>query len=269
MLASFQDNDTARRKVSYLASGGEKKIFSAAWRNGLPILLKGPTGCGKTRFVQSMAEELKRPLYTVACHEDLTAGDLVGRFLLRGGETVWEDGPLTRAVREGGLCYLDEIIEARADTTVVIHPLADHRRELNIERLGLMLTAPKEFMLILSYNPGYQSVLKDLKPSTRQRMISIELTFPKPEVEENIIIQETGIVADLARRLIHLAQAIRKLQHDGLPEAASTRTLISAALLIMDGVDLREAVEAAIMGPLTDDPVASRQLLEMVNIYMV
>lgn len=256
------------RQSSYLASGKEKDIFASAWRQGLPVLLKGPTGCGKTRFVQTMAEELRRPLFTVACHEDLTAGDLVGRFLLKGGETVWEDGPLTRAVREGGICYLDEVVEARADTTVVIHPLADHRRELNVERLGLKLVAPPEFMLVMSYNPGYQSVLKDLKPSTRQRMVSIELTFPGPEIEERILLQETGIDAEMARRLVRLGQAIRQLQHEGLPEAASTRTLVSTALLIKDGVSPRDAAEAALTGPLTDDPVAAKQLLEMMKVYM-
>lgn len=256
------------RQSSYLAGGKEKEIFAAAWRQGLPVLLKGPTGCGKTRFVQTMAEELKRPLFTVACHEDLTAGDLVGRFLLKGGETVWEDGPLTRAVREGGICYLDEVVEARADTTVVIHPLADHRRELNVERLGLKLVAPPEFMLVMSYNPGYQSVLKDLKPSTRQRMVSIELTFPGPEIEEKILLQETGIDAEMAKRLVRLGQAIRQLQHEGLPEAASTRTLVSTALLIKDGVSPQDAAEAALTGPLTDDPVAAKHLLEMMKVYM-
>ncbi len=263
-----QTKPVRNRDSSYLPAGGEKQIFASAWRQGLPILLKGPTGCGKTRFVQTMAAELGRPLYTVACHEDLTASDLVGRYLLKGGETVWEDGPMTRAVREGAICYLDEVVEARADTTVVIHPLADHRRELNIERLGVKLVAPPEFMLVMSYNPGYQSVLKDLKPSTRQRMVSIELQFPSAEIEQRILLQETGIDADTARRLVQLGQAIRKLQHEGLPEAASTRTLISTALLIKDGVPAMAAAEAALTGPLTDDPAASRHLLEMMKIYM-
>jgi nitric oxide reductase NorQ protein len=256
------------RKATYIATGDEKLIFAAAWRNGLPVLLKGPTGCGKTRFVQTMAEELQRPLITVACHEDLTAGDLVGRFLLKGGETVWEDGPLTRAVREGAICYLDEVVEARADTTVVIHPLADHRRELNVERLGQSLQAPPEFMLVMSYNPGYQSVLKDLKPSTRQRMIAIELGFPGAETETRILVQETGIDEASARRLVRLGQAIRELRQDGLPEVASTRTLVATALLIKDGVAPQLAAEAAICGALTDDPVAARQLLEMMKVYM-
>jgi nitric oxide reductase NorQ protein len=252
----------------YIASGQEKIVFKAAWENGLPVLLKGPTGCGKTRLVQAMAEELRRPLFTVACHEDLTAGDLVGRFLLRGGETVWEDGPLTRAVRQGGICYLDEIVEARADTTVVIHPLADHRRELNIERLGEALTAPPEFMLVLSYNPGYQSVLKDLKPSTRQRMIAIELNYPSADIEERVLIQEARIERELATRLVRLGQAIRALSLEGLPEGASTRTLISTARLIKSGVAPIVAADVAMAATLTDDPVAAKKLREMASVYM-
>jgi nitric oxide reductase NorQ protein len=254
--------------TSYIPSGHEKEVFHAAWLNGLPALLKGPTGCGKTKFVQTMAQELGRPLFTVACHEDLTAGDLVGRFLLRGGETVWEDGPLTRAVREGGICYLDEIVEARADTTVVIHPLSDHRRELNIERLGESLTAPKEFMLVISYNPGYQSVLKDLKPSTRQRMVAIELGYPSAEIEEKIVMQEAQVDVDTARRLVRLGQAIRALKHDGLQEGASTRTLITTAKLIKTGVSSVLAADAAIAGPLSDDPSLGHHLREMAKVFM-
>jgi nitric oxide reductase NorQ protein len=252
----------------YIPAGQEQEVFRASWANGLPVLLKGPTGCGKTRFVQSMAEALGRPLFTVACHEDLTAGDLVGRFLLRGGETVWEDGPLTRAVRQGGICYLDEIVEARADTTVVIHPLADHRRELNLERISESLLAPKEFMLVLSYNPGYQSVLKDLKPSTRQRMVAIELNYPNAATEARILVQEAQIDSELAQRLVRLGQAIRGLQQEGLPEGASTRTLIATARLIKSGIAPLLAAEVAIAGPLSDDPVASKNLREMAKVYM-
>jgi nitric oxide reductase NorQ protein len=252
----------------YIASGAEKIVFKAAWDNQLPVLLKGPTGCGKTRLVQTMADELGLSLFTVACHEDLTAGDLVGRFLLRGGETVWEDGPLTRAVRQGGICYLDEIVEARADTTVVIHPLADHRRELNIERLGESLTAPPAFMLVLSYNPGYQSVLKDLKPSTRQRMVAIELDYPGAEIEERVLMQEAGVERELAARLVRLGQAIRALEEEGMPEGASTRTLISTARLIKSGVAPDVAADVAMAAPLTDDPAAAKKLREMARIYM-
>jgi nitric oxide reductase NorQ protein len=257
------------RQAKYRASGREKEIFKAAWSSGLPVLLKGPTGCGKTRFVQAMAEELGRPLITVACHEDLTAGDLVGRFLLQGGDTKWIDGPLTRAVRQGAICYLDEIVEARADTTVVIHPLADHRRELNIERLGERLLAPAEFMLVVSYNPGYQSVLKDLKPSTRQRMVAIELIYPRPEIEVEILKSEGGIDTEVAERLVRIGQAIRRLDHEGLPEVASTRTLVSTALLIKAGIPLQQAAEASIAGALSDDPVATRQLIELVKAYVI
>lgn len=252
----------------YIPSGSEEAVFQAAWLNGLPVLLKGPTGCGKTKFVQTMAHDLGRPLHTVACHEDLTAGDLVGRFLLRGGETAWEDGPLTRAVRDGGICYLDEIVEARADTTVVIHPLADHRRELNIERLGETLTAPPEFMLVVSYNPGYQSVLKDLKPSTRQRMVAIELGYPSAEIEARIVMQEAQVEHELAHRLVRLGQATRALQHEGLPEGASTRTLISTAKLIRSGIAPADAAEMGITGPLSDDPATSSSLRALAKVYM-
>lgn len=254
--------------MTYIASGPEIDIFTAAAANGLPVLLKGPTGCGKTRFVQTMAERLGRPLFTVACHEDLTAGDLVGRFLLKGGDTVWEDGPLTRAVRAGGICYLDEIVEARADTTVVIHPLSDHRRELVIDRLGETLTAPPGFMLVMSYNPGYQSVLKDLKPSTRQRMVAIAMTWPDAATEARIVVQESGADPALADRLVRLGHAIRSLKHEGLAEGASSRSLISAARLIGSGVDPVTAAVVAIALPLTDDPTAEVSLRELAALYM-
>jgi len=254
--------------TNYIASGQEEEVFRAAWQNRLPLLLKGPTGCGKTKFVQSMARLLGRELITVACHEDLTAGDLIGRFLLDGVKTIWQDGPLTKAVREGAICYLDEIVEARADTTVVIHPLADHRRELNIERLGEMIAAPPEFMLVMSYNPGYQSVLKDLKPSTRQRMVALELTYPDAPVEERILMQEASAPPELASRLVRLGRAIRALPQDGLSDGASTRSLISAARLMAAGLASELAVNAAIIAPLSDDPVTSRNLAEMAKIYL-
>ena len=182
----------------YVPVGNEEHVFKAAFRQGLSVVLKGPTGCGKTRFVEAMAYDLERPLITVACHDDLTTADLVGRFLLRGGETEWVDGPLTRAVREGAICYLDEVVEARQDTTVVLHPLADHRRQLPIERLGITLDAAPGFCLVVSYNPGYQSVLKDLKDSTRQRMVAIEFGFPPADVEEKIVAHEAGIGHEVA-----------------------------------------------------------------------
>lgn len=252
----------------YQPVGNEERIFTAAHEQGLTVLLKGPTGCGKTRFVEAMAHDLGCPLVTVACHEDLTAADLVGRFLLKGGDTEWVDGPLTHAVRSGSICYLDEIVEARQDTTVVLHPLADHRRELPLERLGETLHASDGFGLVVSYNPGYQSVLKDLKDSTRQRMVSIELGFPPPEVEEKVVAHETGLDGARTAELVALAQAIRKLESSGLREVASTRVLIAAGQLVAAGVPPREAGISAIAGPLTDDPVLAAGLSEMVDAYL-
>ena len=257
-----------RTRPYYVPVGNEDKVFAAAHRQGLPILLKGPTGCGKTRFVESMAHDLQRPLITVACHDDLTAADLVGRYLLEGGDTVWKDGPLTRAVREGAICYLDEIVEARQDTTVVLHPLGDHRRQLPIDRLGVTLDAAPGFTLVVSYNPGYQSVLKDLKDSTRQRMVAIELDFPPPDVEEKVVAHEAGVDHETAAQLVQLGQVIRRLEHAGLREVASTRVLVAAGLLAGDGLDLRDAARAAIAGPLTDDPVVSAGLVQMIDAYL-
>lgn len=252
----------------YIPVSDETQVFEAAARAQLAVMLKGPTGCGKTRLVQHMAAHLGRPLFTVACHEDITAADLVGRYLLIGGETRWQDGPLTMAVRQGGICYLDEVVEARADTTVVLHPLADHRRQLHVERLGESLQAPPDFMLVVSYNPGYQSVLKDLKESTRQRMVAIELTFPPPEVERRILEQEAGAEPALARDLVKLATAIRQLDTEGLPEVASTRTLIGAARLVAQGMDRRRAARAAVALPLSDDAAVVRGLVEMIDTYL-
>jgi nitric oxide reductase NorQ protein len=252
----------------YHSIGGEEAIFTAAYRQGLALVLKGPTGCGKTRFVEAMAYDLGRPLITVACHDDLTTADLVGRFLLQGGETVWVDGPLTRAVREGAICYLDEVVEARQDTTVVLHPLADHRRQLPIERLGVTLDAAPGFGLVVSYNPGYQSVLKDLKDSTRQRMVAIEFDFPAADVEEGIVAHEAGADGATAAELVRFGQAIRRLETGGLREVASTRVLIAAGRLVVEGLTMREAARAAITGPLTDDRAVGNALNEMIEIYL-
>jgi len=252
----------------YLALGDEEQVFKAAFHQGLSILLKGPTGCGKTRFVEAMAHELGRPLITVACHDDLTTADLVGRFLLKGGETEWVDGPLTRAVREGAICYLDEVVEARKDTTVVLHPLADYRRQLPLERLGVTLDAAPGFGLVVSYNPGYQSVLKDLKDSTRQRMVAIEFGFPPAEVEEQIVAKEAGIGPEPAAQLVRLGQAIRRLETGGLREVASTRVLIAAGRLVNEGLTLTAAARAAIAGPLTDDRQDSTGLAKMIEVYL-
>jgi nitric oxide reductase NorQ protein len=252
----------------YKAVTNEEAIFKAAHRQGLALVLKGPTGCGKTRFVEAMAHDLERPLITVACHDDLTTADLVGRYLLRGDETVWVDGPLTRAVREGAICYLDEVVEARQDTTVVLHPLADHRRQLPIERLNITLDAAPGFGLVVSYNPGYQSVLKDLKDSTRQRMVAIEFGFPAADVEEGIVAHEAGVDGATAAELVRFAQAIRRLQIGGLREVASTRVLIAAGRLVVEGLSMREAALAAIAGPLTDDVAVGKALGEMIGVYM-
>ncbi|WP_067856777.1 CbbQ/NirQ/NorQ/GpvN family protein [Nocardia shimofusensis] len=249
----------------YRAVGDEVEVFRAAARRGLPVLLKGPTGCGKTRFVEAMAHELGRELITAAGHEDMTSADLVGRFLLKGGETVWVDGPLTRAVREGAICYLDEVVEARQDTTVVIHPLADHRRELPIDRLATTLRAAPGFQLVISYNPGYQSVLKSLKESTRQRFIAIELGFPPAETEIDVVAHEAGIDIGAASELVTLGNAIRTLDGSPLREVASTRLLILAGGLIGEGLSLRAAVQSAIVQTLSDDADVVRALGELVD----
>jgi len=254
-----------REKPYYLPQGDELDIARAAHANGLPLLLKGPTGCGKTRFMRHLAWELARPLVTVSCHDDLSTSDLVGRYLIKGGEAVWTDGPLTIAVRHGAICYLDEIVEARKDTTVVIHPLADDRRELPIEKRGEIVTAPPEFMLAVSFNPGYQSVLKDLKPSTRQRFVSIEFRYPEPSVEAVIVAHEARIGADLADRLVRLAGATRSLADAGLPEGASTRLLIQAGLLMNSGIAPRVACQAAIVESLTDDRELLASIVEIVH----
>jgi nitric oxide reductase NorQ protein len=249
----------------YMAASNEIDVFTESHRNRLPVLLKGPTGCGKTRFMEYMAWRLRRPLITVACHDDLTSGDLVGRYLIRGNETVWLDGPLARAVKVGALCYLDEIVEARKDTTVVIHPLADDRRILPIEKRGEVLTAVPEFMLIVSYNPGYQSIMKDLKPSTRQRFVALEFDYPKEEAETEIVAQESGVDRDSAAQLVRLGRMTRNLKEKGLDEGASTRLLIHAGKLMMSGIEPHKACRVAITYPLSDDPEMQISMDEMVK----
>ena len=249
----------------YLATGEELAIAEAAYREGAPLLLKGPTGCGKTRFMQYLAWRLQRPLVTVSCHDDLSTSDLVGRYLIRSGEAVWTDGPLTMAVRAGAICYLDEIVEARKDTTVVIHPLADDRRQLPIEKRGELLTAPSEFMLAVSYNPGYQSVLKDLKASTRQRFIALSFDYPDPEREVEIVYREGGLDRDQARLLVKLAGMTRALKDSGLAEGASTRLLIQTGKLMGCGIPVKIACRAAITEALTDDRELLAALDEMVS----
>ncbi|RVT81833.1 CbbQ/NirQ/NorQ/GpvN family protein [Rhodobacteraceae bacterium CCMM004] len=249
----------------YLPQGDECALFEAAARHDLPLLLKGPTGCGKTRFVAHMAARLGRPLYTVACHDDLTAADLVGRYLLKGGETVWVDGPLTRAVREGAICYLDEVVEARKDVTVVLHPLTDDRRILPIDRTGEELQAAPGFMLVASYNPGYQNILKTLKPSTRQRFLALEFGFPPPAREAEIVAAESGLPADRAAPLVRLAGKLRALKGQDLEEGVSTRLVVYAATLIAGGLPVERAIHTAMIEPLTDEEDVKRGLLDLVT----
>ncbi len=249
----------------YLPVGNEVGIFEAAYAAKLPVMLKGPTGCGKTRFVEHMAYKMGRPLITVACHEDLSSTDLVGRFLLEGEETVWHDGPLTAAVRAGAICYLDEVVEARKDTVVIIHPLTDDRRRLPVEKLGTVIQAPPEFMLVVSYNPGYQSILKDLKQSTRQRFVAMEFDYPETEAETKIVAKEGGIDEAMAKDLVTIGQKVRNLRGHGLEEGVSTRLLIYAAQMIAKGIEPVAAAETAIVSPITDDRELQRSIREIVT----
>ena len=252
----------------YEPQGNEIAIFEAAYRKRLPVMLKGPTGCGKTRFLEHMAFQLKRPLVTVSCHEDLTSSDLVGRFLLEGAETVWQDGPLTRAVKAGAICYLDEIVEARTDSTVVIHSLTDHRRKLTIEKKGMEIEAHEDFMLVISYNPGYQTVLKDLKPSTKQRFIAINFDFPPEDIERKIVVNEVpGIPAEIAHQLVAAGRKARLLKDHGLEEASSTRALVYAANMINAGLDPVAACQVAMINPITDDIELAEALMEIVQAH--
>lgn len=237
----------------YRSVGEEIALFDAAYAARLPVMLKGPTGCGKTRFIEHMAWRLRKPLVTVACHEDMTASDLVGRYLLDADGTVWHDGPLTIAAREGAICYLDEIVEARQDTTVVIHPLTDNRRILPLEKKNELIRAHPDFQLVISYNPGYQSVLKDLKESTKQRFSAIEFGYPDPETEAEIVAREAGIERAMARRLVEIGARSRNLKGRGLSEGASTRMLIHAGWMVALGINLAAACRVALILPITDD----------------
>ncbi|MGQ7248579.1 CbbQ/NirQ/NorQ/GpvN family protein [Halomonas sp. V046] len=238
----------------YESVGRECELFEHAYRQRLPLLLKGPTGCGKTRFVAHMAAKLGLPLHTVSCHDDLTASDLTGRYLLKGGETQWVDGPLTRAVREGGICYLDEVVEARKDVTVVLHPLTDDRRMLPLERTGETLEAPDNFMLVVSYNPGYQHILKTLKPSTRQRFVALSFDFPPFDAECDIVARESGLPRERCQALVSLAARLRAMKGQDLEEGVSTRLLIYCASLIAAGMPVMDAARATLLEPLSDDP---------------
>ncbi len=248
----------------YQAVAGEAELFERCWRARLPLMIKGPTGCGKSRFVEHMAARLNRPLVTVPCHDDTSAADLLGRWLVRGGDTVWQDGPVTRAVRGGALLYLDEIAEARPDVVVALHPLTDHRRRLHLDRHDEELAAPAEFMLVVSFNPGYQRGWKELKPSTRQRFVSLSFEYPAPALETAILLGETGIDEGTAKRLVRLGGKLRGLDELGLAEKASTRLLVDAAHLIRGGMAPRAACEAAICEPLSDEPDVLAALREVV-----
>ncbi|WP_330214657.1 CbbQ/NirQ/NorQ/GpvN family protein [Pseudomonas sp. AM8] len=251
----------------YQPLDNEQQLFEHAWRHHLPVLIKGPTGCGKTRFVQHMAHRLNLPLYTVACHDDLSAADLLGRHLIGTDGTWWQDGPLTRAVREGGICYLDEVVEARQDTAVVLHPIADERRELFLERTGEVLKAPSSFMLVVSYNPGYQNLLKGMKPSTRQRFVAMRFAYPPVADEERIVAREAGVDVALAAQVVRLGQALRRLDQHDLEEVASTRLLIFTARLIGAGMSPREACLACLAEPLSDDPQTVAALMDVVDVH--
>jgi nitric oxide reductase NorQ protein len=252
----------------YVPVGNEVEIFIAAYRNKLPVNLKGPTGCGKTRFMEYMAWKLQRPLITIACHEDLTATDLVGRFLIKGENVEWSDGPLTKAVKSGAICYLDEVVEARKDTIVVIHPLTDDRRIIPIDKLGVIVKAPDQFMLSVSYNPGYQSIVKDMKQSTRQRFVAIEFDYPPAELEKQIVAHETHVDEQTAARLVEIGQSIRNFKHHGLEEGVSTRLLIYAGKLIREGIEAKEACKIAMSQPITDNQDLQKSIDEIIAAIM-
>ena len=258
---------TVLNNVFYQAQDDEIDMFHFARSNNLALLLKGPTGCGKTRFVEHVAQKINQPLYTISCHDDLSAADLIGRHLIDNNGTYWQDGPMTKAVREGGICYLDEIIEARKDTTVLLHSLTDHRRELYIERTGEVIKAHKDFMLIISYNPSYQSLLKGLKPSTRQRFVSLSFNYPSLENEIDIITAETGIAQQQAQQLVALATDLRRLSDIDVKAAASTRLLIYAAKMIQSGCPINKAYQYCIIEPLSDEPETIKALKRVINAY--
>jgi len=253
--------------VFYQATGAEVDVFKHAVSHRLPVLLKGPTGCGKTRLVEYMADQLDRPLYTVACHDDLTVSDLIGRHLVSHSETWWQDGPLTKAVREGGICYLDEMVEARRDTTVVIHPLTDDRRLLPIDRTGEMLTAHPDFQLVISYNPGYQASFKGLKPSTRQRFVALRLDYPDPKQEAAIVVNESGVALDQAQQLVQMANELRNMKDVYLEESLSTRLIVYAGRMLREGMALQEVITSCYCEALTDQPEDLAAMDDWLKLY--
>ena len=275
---NMENTEASEEEPYYLPLADEIEIFLTAYQQRLPVLLKGPTGCGKTRFVEYMAHRLFRgdksdaerknvhePLQTVACHEDLSATDLVGRFLLQGDETVWQDGPLSRSVKDGTICYLDEIVEARKDSTLLIHSLTDHRRILPVEKQGIILDAHPNFLLVISYNPGYQNVLKDLKPSTRQRFIAIDFEYPDETQEADIIAHESSVSEEVSLELARLGSRVRNLRHHGFDEGVSTRLLVYAGQLMAEGVPAYRACEVAVCKAVTDDEDVQRAIAELVK----
>lgn len=251
-------------KPYYEVMSDEEEVFTAAYMQQLPLMIKGPTGCGKSRFVESMAQKLGRPLVQVSCHDETSASDLMGRYLLKGGETIWQDGPVTRAVRMGAILYLDEIAEAREDVIVILHSLSDHRRELYLDRTGETVKASKEFMLVVSFNPGYQKSLKELKPSTRQRFVGLDFNIPIEPIETRIIARESGVNEKDALKLVQFANKVRQLRHLGMTETVSTRLLVDAGKLIKGGIGPRKACRVAVVSPLTDDPEIMATLNEYV-----
>ncbi len=252
-MSANADSYRVRQEPYYQPQHDEVVLYEAAYRRRLPVMVKGPTGCGKSRFVEYMAWKLGKPLITVACNEDMTASDLVGRYLLEPQGTRWLDGPLTTAARIGAICYLDEIVEARQDTTVVMHPLTDHRRTLPLDKKGEQVVAHPDFQLVISYNPGYQSLMKDLKQSTKQRFTALDFDYPTAELEATILARETGLDLARAAQLVKVAQAARQLKGHGLDEGISTRLLVYAAALIQDGVNPVQACQMALVRPITDD----------------
>ncbi len=262
-----RDQYLIKEEPYYRPVHNEVEMYQAAYDARMPVMLKGPTGCGKSRFVEYMAWKLQKPLITVACNEDMTASDLVGRFLLDINGTKWQDGPLTVAARIGALCYLDEVVEARQDTTVVIHPLTDHRRELPLEKKGELVKAHADFQIVISYNPGYQSLMKDLKQSTKQRFGGMDFDYPDSEIETEIVAHESGVDKDIADKLVQIARRSRNLKGHGLDEGMSTRLLVYAAQLIGKGIDPQSACQMALVTPLTDDPDMRDTLRAAVNTY--
>ncbi|HEY7897092.1 MAG: CbbQ/NirQ/NorQ/GpvN family protein [Gemmatimonadales bacterium] len=266
--ADTTTGDTATTEPYYLSVGHEVEIFERCHRRGLPVLLKGPTGCGKTRFVEHMAWRLGRPLVIIVCHDDLSASDLTGRYLIRGGETVWIDGPLAVAARMGAICYMDELVEAREDSIIVIHPLTDDRRVLPVDKTGELITAAPGFQLVASYNPGYQHAIKDLKPSTRQRFVALDFDFPEAAVEARIVAHETGVKQSVASALVETAHRVRRLRDQGLAEGPGTRLLVSAGRLISEGIGARQACQVAIAAALTDDPDLLAAITDIIDTTM-